>query len=119
MNKVTQQNAANAEESASASEELSSQAQELNAMVEELMSIVGGRNGTGKQLQAPSHRPEVKAVQSDKRNLRRQPKAQALLQPHSGIDRSRTKEKAKLEVAAKSAHPEEVIPLDESELKRF
>jgi len=119
MDKVVQQNAANAEESASASEELSSQAQELNAMVEELMAIVGGRNGSGERRQAPSPRPEAKAVQSDTRNPRRQPQAHALLQPHSGIDRSRTKEKAKLEVAAKSAHPEEVIPLDESELKRF
>jgi methyl-accepting chemotaxis protein len=33
MDKVTQQNAANSEESASASEELSSQAEELQAMV--------------------------------------------------------------------------------------
>ena len=36
MDKVTQQNAANAEESASASEELSAQAEELNKMVADL-----------------------------------------------------------------------------------
>ena len=42
MDKVVQQNAANAEESASASEELSSQAQELSAMVLELTAIVDG-----------------------------------------------------------------------------
>ncbi len=42
MDKVVQQNAANAEESASAAEELSSQAQELNAMVEALNSLVNG-----------------------------------------------------------------------------
>lgn len=43
MDKVTQNNAANAEESASASEELSGQAQNLNSMVMELLAIVGGK----------------------------------------------------------------------------
>ena len=42
MDKVTQTNAANAEESASASEELSAQARELNEMVNTLVQIVGG-----------------------------------------------------------------------------
>jgi methyl-accepting chemotaxis protein len=41
MDKVTQQNAANAEESASASEELSSQAESMNAVVNELATLVG------------------------------------------------------------------------------
>lgn len=51
MDKVVQQNAANAEESASASEELSSQAEELNSMVEELVQIVGaGHGGTTTQV---------------------------------------------------------------------
>ncbi len=42
MDKVTQQNAANAEESASASEELSSQADSMNEIVGELTALVGG-----------------------------------------------------------------------------
>ncbi len=42
MDKVTQSNAANAEESASASEELSAQARELNEMINVLIAIVGG-----------------------------------------------------------------------------
>ncbi len=42
MDKVTQQNAANAEESASASEELSAQAESVKAVVDELMLLVGG-----------------------------------------------------------------------------
>ena len=57
MDKVVQQNAANAEESASASEELSSQAQELSAMVEDLSAIVGGAGNNGgarKQLKTAS-----------------------------------------------------------------
>lgn len=43
MDKVTQSNAANAEESASASEELSAQANELREMVQTLVQIVSGR----------------------------------------------------------------------------
>ena len=42
MDKVTQQNAANAEESASSSEEMYSQAEELKEMVVKLVSLVGG-----------------------------------------------------------------------------
>ncbi len=44
MDKVTQSNAANAEESASASEELSSQAEALRNVVQELVALVGGRS---------------------------------------------------------------------------
>ncbi len=46
MDKVTQQNAANAEESASASEELSAQAEQMNQMVRELLEMVNGSGGT-------------------------------------------------------------------------
>jgi signal transduction histidine kinase len=42
MDKVTQQNAANAEESASASEQLTAQATTMNEMVNELAVLVGG-----------------------------------------------------------------------------
>ncbi|HQB30168.1 MAG TPA: methyl-accepting chemotaxis protein [Syntrophales bacterium] len=47
MDKVTQQNAANAEESASASEEMTAQAAGLKDIMNELMSMVGssGKNG--------------------------------------------------------------------------
>jgi len=47
MDQVTQQNAANAEESASASEELSAQAEQMNGVVEELAALVGGAQSTG------------------------------------------------------------------------
>jgi methyl-accepting chemotaxis protein len=44
MDKVTQQNAANAEESASASEELTAQAESMNGVIQELVALVGGRS---------------------------------------------------------------------------
>ncbi|MGA2499575.1 MAG: methyl-accepting chemotaxis protein [Tepidisphaeraceae bacterium] len=45
MDKVTQSNAANAEESASAAEELSSQAVELSGTVEQLLAMINGAAG--------------------------------------------------------------------------
>ncbi len=47
MDKVTQQNAANSEESASVAEELNAQAEQMNSSVMELVSMAGG-NGIGK-----------------------------------------------------------------------
>ncbi|MBW8015100.1 MAG: hypothetical protein FVQ82_02865, partial [Planctomycetes bacterium] len=55
MDKVTQANAANAEESASASEELSAQAEQMNSIVEELSALVGGSSqvNTGSTASSP------------------------------------------------------------------
>lgn len=47
MDKVTQSNASNAEESASASQELSSQSQELEIAVQDLRRVVRGSKGSG------------------------------------------------------------------------
>ncbi|MBE0537757.1 MAG: methyl-accepting chemotaxis protein [Phycisphaerae bacterium] len=55
MDKVTQANAANAEESASASEELTAQAEQLNDIVLELSALVGGH---GAQR---NHSPGIRA----------------------------------------------------------
>jgi methyl-accepting chemotaxis protein len=47
MDKVTQSNAANAEESAAAAEELTAQAETMNGFVEHLEALVGSSNGHG------------------------------------------------------------------------
>ncbi len=52
MDKVTQQNAANAEESASASEELNAQAEQMKGAVNELVTLVGGNSS---QTQSTGH----------------------------------------------------------------
>ena len=52
MDKVTQANAAGAEESASASEELSAQSQTLKSMVRELVAMVRGAEGGSGQRQS-------------------------------------------------------------------
>ena len=60
MDKVTQQNAATAEESASASEEMSGQAQELNAMVA-AFKLNGEGNGR-KQITMAAPKQKVLSV---------------------------------------------------------
>jgi len=57
MDKVTQQNAANAEESASASEELSAQAEQMNQIVRDLTALVGGSKTENRQA-AVAHKTE-------------------------------------------------------------
>ena len=61
LDKVTQQNAANAEESASAAEEMSAQAETMQGMVEELVAVVGGagktRHPSAAHTAHPGHAP--------------------------------------------------------------
>jgi methyl-accepting chemotaxis protein len=54
MDKLTQSNAANAEESASASEELAAQAKELGDMVQVLVGIVKGAGAQNAGAQGPA-----------------------------------------------------------------
>lgn len=92
MDKVTQQNAANSEESASAAEELSSQAEELQAMVGQFhISMISKTN-----------RPQA-MVSHNKR-----PAGAALPPP-----------KASFKPTKRAVAPEEVIPLDDDNLKEF
>ena len=54
MDKITQQNSANAEESAGASEELSAQAQSMSSAVTELIALVGGSASDGLSRPTPA-----------------------------------------------------------------
>jgi methyl-accepting chemotaxis protein len=99
LDKVTQQNAANAEESASAAEEMSAQAETMKGMVDELVAIVG-RSG--------------KTKNADPRSGHH---AQQSVKPHKAISSAINKFKAKTGSAKKSAKPlaEAVIPLDDDQ----
>lgn len=58
MDQITQQNAANAEESASASEELSAQSENMDTVVGDLVTLISGKNsngGTGSMKGLASH----------------------------------------------------------------
>ena len=103
MDKVIQQNAANAEESASAAEELSSQAQELYALVAELTTLVSGNSTVA---QAPTRQyampPNVTRHAALNERMRAQRVAAARSSAtHPGLT------------------PEKAIPLEDHELKQF
>jgi methyl-accepting chemotaxis protein len=99
LDKVTQQNAANAEESASAAEEMSAQAETMKGMVDELVAIVGS-SGKAQRADFGSGRHAQKSVK-----------------PHQAIASAINKLKSKAGSARKSAKPlaEAVIPLDDDQ----
>ena len=100
MDKVIQQNAANAEESASASEEMNAQAEQMKSFVGDLMALVGGNgNGNG----ARSRQYGVKAS------------GRKALEASVG----RVKNKAVAAHGAKEVRPDEVIPMDDGNFKDF
>ena len=106
MDKVTQSNAANAEESASASEEMSAQAEQMKAMVGELITLVGARgNGT-----APSH---VSAANAPQTNMHK-----AL---EFGPPAKRAQSRSLAANPSKEVTPQQVIPLgdDDEDFKDF
>jgi methyl-accepting chemotaxis protein len=97
MDRVTQTNAANAEESASASEELSAQARELNEMVAVLIRTVRGANATtDSSHKVAEHHTSVH-------------------QPSPAV----TWTSSRRPVAAADVRPEAVIPLDDRDLADF
>jgi methyl-accepting chemotaxis protein len=99
LDKLTQQNAANAEESASASEEMSAQAETMKSMVDELQSMVGG-SSKAKRADSSSGHHSQKSAKS-----------------HKVISSAINKFKLKAGSAKKSPKPiaEAVIPLDDDQ----
>jgi len=110
MDKVTQANAANSEEAASASEELSAQARELNEMVLTLTALVrGGASANGGSLGNGHARQKSRQLSGAH--------AQALPDKRGGG--AAVKSLPAAHKAAKVVKPEEVIPLNDDELKDF
>ena len=72
MDKVTQQNAAGAEESAAASEELSAQAETMNGFVTDLILLVGGSSENGKKA-----RKKAAGLETREKTVRALPAPQA------------------------------------------
>ena len=117
MDKVTQSNAANAEESASASEELSAQAKELNEMVATLAAIVEGSKAGA---------PAGQAASLNSRAGHGGHTAAGLGQPDSVLHTAwagkggKPAGKAAPKVAAAAGHKaQQVLPLSDEEVKQF
>jgi methyl-accepting chemotaxis protein len=103
MDKVTQGNAASAEESASASEELSAQAQTLKEAVAELLAMVGGANSHGTE----------KAASAEKSRRSAKPTMKTSLRENFRVDVPESKPSAKPSAKAASAlNSREAIPLE-------
>lgn len=106
MDKVTQQAAANAEESASASEELNAQAEQMKLFVADLVAVVGGIHSGGVSSGRAIHQME----RADHKAL---------------VFGTQSKEKARKAIAApqkqgkKLVRPEQVIPMDGNDFKDF
>jgi methyl-accepting chemotaxis protein len=96
MDKIAQQNAANAEESASASEELSAQAVQMKEIVAALVKLIG-ENG---------ERDFQKGLTQNIQD---------------SLDRSKAKGRRKETLLPHSAEvsPDKVIPMDKAEFKNF
>ena len=100
MDKVTQQNAANAEESASAAEEMSAQAETMLGMVGELVAMVGGAGTDDARSDKAKHQAGGKGKHA--------------------LAAAVKKVKGKVGGPRKTAKPaEEVIPLEDDELSSF
>lgn len=104
MDKVTQSNAANSEEAASASEELSAQASELGEMVNELVKVIGG--SAIKKAQN-GHKKQRARIDAAERRTRRTETAKSVVPAHPASKPARV------------VDPEQVIPLDDNDLKEF
>jgi methyl-accepting chemotaxis protein len=102
MDKVVQQNAANAEESASAAEEMNAQAEQMKRLVGDLVALVGDASN-GKQARqnviGGSEQFEPSENDQDRRHT--------------------TEVKALVAPPVKSDVPEQIIPLDDDDFKDF
>jgi len=97
MDKVTQSNAANAEESASASEEMSAQAEQMKVSVGELATLIGGNgngNGAGRKGYAINKKERV-------------------------TDRKVFKGRKVALPGARGVRPDQIIPMEEGDFKDF
>lgn len=113
MDKATQTTASSAEESAAASEKLSAQAKELNSVVRTLEIIANGSGAGSSKIEG-----HITADYNDagKQTYIRSENKDKLL--HNGDKHSKQPETAKIDQQG-SKNPNDIIPLDDQELKNF
>ena len=123
LDKVTQSNAANAEESASASEELSAQARELSEMVTTLVQIVGGSDAsTGERrgastAQKITTKPAGHSIAPSHAHASLNGNGSAWKQPRKAVMAHAGGSALGLE--DRRSRPEEVIPLNDTDMAEF
>ena len=105
MDKVTQQNAANAAESASASEEMNAQAEQMKGMVGELVALVEGSrsvNVNNGQRATVHHKTVATTVRTPKAKTTHHKNQVVAETADSGV-----------------VHPDQLIPFDDKDLNDF
>jgi hypothetical protein len=107
IDKVTQQNAANAEESASAAEEMSAQAEQMKAMVQELVVLVEG--GKRQAAVAEDHSDAEAAPEPEQKPSRQRAAPRPMRQANP----------KQLGQQSPEPTPNQTIPLDEDNFKDF
>ena len=118
MDKVTQQNAANAEEAASASQELAAQAVRLDAMVAVLNGLLDGSTHGKAEPKAPAPQAAPARKEAFSRPVLRAPQAPPSRQAVTPAAKPASRRPAP-DPKAPRPRPEIVIPLDDSELSDF
>jgi methyl-accepting chemotaxis protein len=122
MDRVTQANAANSEEAASASEELSAQAQDLNDLVQVLVSIVGGSAADQPQQHSVSKAATAGRVKTHGSHPGRSTGAVHPTAHRNGTNGAAGRRElatAGVKKQREVLDPEQVIPLDDEDLKDF
>ena len=102
MDKVTQQNAANAEESASSSEEMNAQAEQMKLMVDELVTLVGGTT---------QHHTTKKTGAALKRSSSKKSLENGHSEHHTAL--------APAKQSGREVNPEKAIPFDDESFQDF
>ncbi|MRS11957.1 MAG: hypothetical protein EG823_02655 [Actinobacteria bacterium] len=116
MDRVTQASSSNSEESASASEELSAQARELQEMVVQLRIVVGGQKAASRMDEYGYTGAAGQYRQNSQVDHRLSQSVHAMLGQHSNGGNGNGRQM--VGVAAR-LRPEEVVPLNDDELKDF
>ncbi len=145
MEKVTQSNAANAEESASSSEELSAQSNEMLRLVEDLLELVGAASAESAAgepriaakaahqapapgRQEPRHasarkaldrKQEAKPSKAIPQNAAGQKRESPAKQPGTASPQAGQPAAQEPKEARRKPSPQEVIPLDDDDFKDF
>ena len=122
MDKLTQANAANAEESASASEELAAQARELGDMVQVLVGIVKGEGARASYSAAEPAGRGLPRAAAPKARIETKPAAKPHGADWAAVPKARKAAAKPAAMAHANGHgprPEQVIPMDDADLKEF
>jgi methyl-accepting chemotaxis protein len=103
MDKVVQRNAANAEESSSAAELMKVQAEQMKASVAELGRLVSGQ-ARGRKIQRQPNRKPPKTGHKT---------------AEQGTHAQHPRHRENLPAGKKEIRPQDIIPLDDDDMKEF